>query len=73
MVALRIADSGSGLSDAVFGRLFEPFQTTKPTGTGLGLALSRSIVEAHGGQLWAERPASGGAVFGLTLPVAAGA
>lgn len=71
MVALRIADTGCGLSDTVFARLFEPFQTSKPAGTGLGLALSRTIVEAHGGQLWAERPASGGAVFGLTLPVAA--
>lgn len=70
MVALRIADSGCGLPDAIFERLFEPFHTSKPTGTGLGLALSRTIVEAHGGQLWAERPASGGAVFGLTLPVA---
>jgi two-component system sensor kinase FixL len=71
MVALRISDTGCGLSDAGLEGLFEPFHTSKPTGTGLGLALSRTIVEAHGGQLWAERPASGGAVFGLTLPVAA--
>ncbi|MES2443521.1 MAG: HAMP domain-containing sensor histidine kinase [Pseudomonadota bacterium] len=72
MVAVRIADTGHGLPDAVFARLFEPFYTSKAAGTGLGLALSRTIVEAHGGQLWAERGDAGGAVFGLTLPVAAG-
>ena len=70
MVAVQIADTGPGLSPEALGRLFEPFYTTKATGTGLGLALSRTIVEAHGGQLWGEAQPDGGALFVLTLPVA---
>ena len=65
---LSVADSGAGVSPAIADRLFEPFATTKSTGIGLGLALSRSMVEAHGGKLWAEAGAGGGAVFHLTLP-----
>nr|HPM25110.1 ATP-binding protein [Phycisphaerae bacterium] len=63
---------GSGLPPETRERLFEPFYTTKPEGMGLGLSISRSIVEAHGGRLWAcDRP-GGGALFRFTLPADAG-
>jgi signal transduction histidine kinase len=67
-VELRIAvtDSGTGLAPDVAARLFEPFATTKAAGMGLGLALSRAIVDAHGGRLWAEAGPRG--AFYLTLP-----
>jgi C4-dicarboxylate-specific signal transduction histidine kinase len=64
-VSVRVADTGPGGFDPA--RLFEPFYTTKAGGLGLGLAISRSIVEAHGGRLWAE-PTPDGAVFAFTLP-----
>jgi two-component system sensor kinase FixL len=48
--------------------IFEPFYTTKPGGLGLGLAITRTIVEAHGGRLWAETDAAGGATFQFTIP-----
>jgi signal transduction histidine kinase len=49
-------------------RLFEPFFTTRPNGMGMGLAISRSIIEVHGGRLWAESDGSTGSVFYFTLP-----
>ncbi|MTW10481.1 GHKL domain-containing protein [Pseudoduganella eburnea] len=61
-----VEDSGDGLTQQALGRLFEPFVSTKATGMGLGLVLSRSIVEAHGGSLWAEVAAHG--VFRFILP-----
>jgi len=69
-LAVRVADSGPGLPAGDAERLFEPFYTTKATGLGMGLPISRSIVAAHGGALWAESAAVGGAAFTFTLPAA---
>jgi PAS domain S-box-containing protein len=69
-VTIRVADRGVGLTPEGMPRLFEAFHTTKPHGLGLGLAISRSIVEAHGGRLWAEQNQERGAVFALRLPAA---
>jgi signal transduction histidine kinase len=68
-IAVSVEDSGPAIDDAVFDGLFRQFYTTKPDGLGMGLAISRSIVEAHGGRLWAERRAAGGLMMRFTLPV----
>ena len=67
-VRLTVTDSGPGLTSEAIERIFDPFHTTKPNGLGLGLCISRSIAEAHGGRLWTE-PSASGAVFHLVLPV----
>jgi hypothetical protein len=64
---VQVIDNGPGISDQE--RIFDPFVTTKNNGMGIGLAVSRSIVEAHGGRLWAENNASGGATFSVALPL----
>jgi len=64
---VSIADSGPGLSEEVAQKLFQPFVTTKATGMGVGLSISRTIIEAHGGRIWAEANADGGATFNFTL------
>jgi len=66
LVAVR--DSGPGLTPAALENLFKAFHTTKPNGLGLGLSICRSIIEAHGGRLWASANAPRGAVFQFTLP-----
>jgi signal transduction histidine kinase len=71
-VLVSVRDSGPGLDPEGLDRLFEAFDTTKPDGIGMGLAISRSIVEAHGGRLWATPNAPRGAVFRFTLPLEAG-
>ena len=71
-VLVTVRDSGPGLDPEGLERLFEAFHTTKPDGVGMGLAISRSIVEAHGGRLWATPNAPRGAVFQFTLPLEAG-
>jgi two-component system sensor kinase FixL len=69
-VAVSVADTGTGLPDKVRKRLFEPFVTTKSTGLGIGLSICRTIIEGHGGRLWAEPTKGGGAVFHFRLPIA---
>ncbi len=69
MVKVSVVDNGAGLSPLVSARIFEPFVTTKEAGMGLGLSVSKSIIEAHDGSLWAEPPPSGGAAFHFTLPL----
>ncbi len=66
-VLVQVQDSGTGFDLKHADRIFEPFFTTKPDGTGMGLSISRSIVESHGGRLWAES-GSDGAHFQFTLP-----
>ena len=68
-VLITVTDSGTGLKAENLPRLFEAFYTTKANGLGMGLAISRSIVEAHGGRLWATPNANLGATFHLMLPV----
>jgi len=68
-VLIALQDSGPGLSATELQRAFEPFYTTKPQGMGMGLAISRSIIEAHDGRLWATADAPRGAIFQFTLPV----
>jgi PAS domain S-box-containing protein len=65
---VAVQDSGPGLEAAMIERVFESFYTTKPTGLGLGLSICRSIVEAHGGRLWASTNQRRGATFQFTLP-----
>jgi two-component system sensor kinase FixL len=69
-VYVAVSDAGQGLSDKVRARLFEPFVTTKEEGMGVGLSISRSIVEAHEGRIWAEENAAGGTTFVFSLPAA---
>lgn len=66
-VTVRIEDSGTGVAAEVKRHLFSPFVTTKESGMGVGLSICRSIVEAHGGQLWVEDVPTGGAAFCFTL------
>jgi signal transduction histidine kinase len=63
-----VRDTGPGLAPAIFDRLFEAFYTTKPSGLGMGLSICRSIIEAHGGRLWAEANEPRGAVFQFLTP-----
>src|SRR3954451_5329788 len=70
MIEIEVSDSGSGFQDDVMPNLFQTFFTTKDTGMGVGLSISRSIIEAHGGRMWAENNDAGGATFRLTLPAA---
>ncbi len=69
---VTVQDSGPGMSAADPERIFDPFYTTKPNGLGMGLSISRSIVEAHGGRLWAGTNAPRGAIFQFTVPADAG-
>lgn len=67
-VIVQVIDNGTGLEDTE--KIFDAFVTTKEKGMGIGLAVSKSIVEAHGGRLWAENNPSHGATFNVALPVA---
>jgi two-component system sensor kinase FixL len=70
-IQVDIADTGPGVSEAIKARLFEQFTTTKPHGLGVGLSISRSIINAHHGRLWAEPNPGGGTIFSFVLPVVA--
>lgn len=69
LVKVSIIDTGKGCPSALAERLFEPFFTTKQTGLGIGLSISQSIIEAHGGRLWIEENGVNGATFSFTLPL----
>ena len=71
-VEVRVADNGPGIPGESLERLFEPFFTTKPSGMGMGLPVSKTIIEAHRGKLWAENGSECGACFCFTVPVAGG-
>jgi signal transduction histidine kinase len=70
-VIISVSDSGVGLPQQQADKIFDPFFTTKPHGIGMGLRISRSIVESHGGRLWAEGNSPHGASFSFTLPIPA--
>jgi two-component system sensor kinase FixL len=71
LIQVSVADSGSGISPDILGQLFRPFVTSKAQGMGVGLSVSRTIIEAHGGRLWAEPNPAGGTIFFFTLRAAA--
>jgi len=68
-ISVRVSDTGAGIDPAVADRLFEPFVTTKSNGMGLGLLVTRSIVENHGGKIWATPNSDRGTTFAFTLPL----
>ena len=68
-LVVEIGDTGAGMSAAALENLFTPFQSSKPGGMGIGLTISRRIIESHGGQLWAKRNPDGGMIFQFSLPL----
>ncbi len=69
-VEIAVSDTGDGIPTDRLARVFDPFFTTKQSGLGMGLSISRTIIEAHGGRLWSENNNDGGATFRFTLPIA---
>ncbi|MGB7930966.1 MAG: PAS domain S-box protein [Gammaproteobacteria bacterium] len=67
-VEVTVTDNGPGINPGMFEKMFNSFQTSKASGMGMGLSISRSIIEAHGGTIWADRQRRDGAVFGFSLP-----
>jgi C4-dicarboxylate-specific signal transduction histidine kinase len=70
-IRISVEDNGCGFASGAAEKMFQPFFTTKPQGIGMGLSISRSIVESHGGRLWAEAKQSGGSVFHMRIPIEA--
>jgi PAS domain S-box-containing protein len=70
-IRIRVRDCGVGIDPAIAAKMFDPFYTTKAEGIGMGLAISRTIIEAHDGRIWASPVASGGSCFQFTIPVRA--
>jgi signal transduction histidine kinase len=70
-IIVSISDAGVGLPAENAERIFDAFHTTKPEGTGMGLAITRSILESHGGRVWATANEGAGATFHFTLPIEA--
>jgi signal transduction histidine kinase len=68
VILVAVSDSGPGIDSGLLDRVFEPFYTTKAGGIGMGLSICRSIIDAHGGRLWAKANEPCGAVFQFTLP-----
>jgi signal transduction histidine kinase len=67
---VQVADSGAGIPEGDLERVFESFYSTKSSGLGVGLAICRKLIEAHGGSLWASHNQDRGALLSFTLPVA---
>jgi two-component system sensor kinase FixL len=70
MIEITVSDTGHGIAKEHQARMFQTFFTTKTTGMGVGLSISRTIIEAHGGRMWTEDNPAGGATFRFTLPAA---
>ena len=68
-IEVTVSDNGTGIDASMIGRLFNPFQTSKVSGMGMGLSISRSIIEDHGGCIWADEQCHSGALFGFSLPL----
>jgi two-component system sensor kinase FixL len=66
---VTVSDNGPGIDAGMIGKLFNPFQTSKEAGMGMGLSISRSIIEDHGGSIWADEQRQNGALFGFSLSV----
>ncbi|MGO4766162.1 ATP-binding protein [Cupriavidus sp. 2KB_3] len=69
-VVVAVHDSRTGIKPEIVNRIFDPFFTTKPDGMGMGLSICRSIIEAHGGRVWASNHTGPGASFQFSLPLA---
>jgi two-component system sensor kinase FixL len=72
VVVIEVSDRGSGIEPEVMRQLFQPFMTTKSNGMGIGLSISKTIVEAHGGRIWVESEPRSGTTFRFTLPASEG-
>jgi two-component system sensor kinase FixL len=69
MMMVEVSDTGPGISEDILPRLFQPFNTSKPGGMGIGLSISKRIIESHGGEVWVTRSEAGGTTFAFTLPI----